>query len=400
VYCLFSSLLTSLSDDLFVVCGRKKVLELASALQELARRTGQLGAMHWLEYFLYTPSIASKPPYLVLQLRRAPSGEPQAEDIVAAALFFEYRLAGVRTRVFSTDDAVGFRSVIAAPDERARFAERAACALLKSGAHVVLATHETHDQSGPAPASVPGTLLGYRQRRVGRMLTLAPSYEETLARMGRLTRRNLRYYRRHLALRLRVEFVGDARTQLSFAEFKALDGSSLNPVRNKKELWLRWRNSCEADGGFLAGLRTAEGKWLSLLGGWRQDTTTVIHWQLNSAGYEHDSVGIVIRSFFLEHEIANGARKLLMFGGTPHSIRYAFDEDTIADLVLCRPTLRSAAMRVLARALVRHSDRARTNHLLQTLAEVPLRTRDRFSRESAAVIQERGGPADWASRLM
>src|SRR5581483_5919076 len=139
---------------------------------------------------------------------QAPSGEPQAEDIVAAALFFEYRLAGVRTRVFSTDDAVGFRSVIAAPDERARFAERAACALLKSGAHVVLATHETHDQSGPAPASVPGTLLGYRQRRVGRMLTLAPSYEETLARMGRLTRRNLRYYRRHLALRLRVEFVG------------------------------------------------------------------------------------------------------------------------------------------------------------------------------------------------
>ncbi|HEX5284751.1 MAG TPA: hypothetical protein VFW30_11590 [Bryocella sp.] len=394
-----SSVFISLGDDLVVVCGRKQVLELAPALQELTRRTGQLGAMHWLEYFLYTPSLASKPPYLVLQLRSAPSEELHADDVLAAALFFEYRIAGLRTRVFSTDDAVGFRSVIAAPDERRRFAERAAYALLRSGAHIVLATHEIQDQSGAAPASVPGALLGYRERRVSRMLTLAPSFEETLARMGRLTRRNLRYYRRHLASRMQVEFVADAGAQVSFAQFKALDHSSLNPVGNEKELWLRWRGSCEVDGGFLAGLRTANGKWLSLLGGWRHDTTTVVHWQLNSAGYEHDSIGIVIRSFFLEHEIANGARKLLMFGGTPHSIRYAFDEDAIADLILCRPTVRSTVLRILARSLVRHSRRARTNHLLQTLAEVPLSTQTGLCAEGSNTVRKRTA-ANLAGRAM
>ncbi len=343
--------------------------------------------MHWLEYFLYTPSLASKPPYLVLQLRTAGLHEVQPDDMMAAALFFEYRIAGVRTRVFSTDDAVGFRSVIAMPGERARFAERAAYALLRSGAHVVLATHET--QIGSAPTPLPGALLGYRERRIGRILTLAPSYDETLARMGRLTRRNLRYYRRHLGSRMRVEFVAEARGQISFAEFKTLNRSSLNPVRNEKELWLRWRSSCEIDGGFLAGLRTVEGKWLSLLGGWRHDTTTVVHWQLNSAGYEHDSIGIVIRSFFLEQEIVNGARKLLMFGGTPHSIRFAFDEDTIADLILCRSTLRATALRVLARALVRHSGLGRTNHVLQTLAEVPLMTQTGLCPEVSPSVRER-----------
>lgn len=394
---MLSSLFTSLGADLFLVRGRRHVLELAPMLQQLALRTGQPGAMHWLEYFLYTPSPADKPPYLVLQLRSDPSGDLQHDDLVAAALFFEYRIAGLRTRVFSTDDAVGFRSVIAAPDERSQFAERAAYELIRSGAHVVLATHET--QAGWAPSSVPGALLGYRERRVGRMLTLAPTFDETLARMGRLTRRNLRYYRRHLASRMPVEFVPDARAQITFAEFKTLNRCSLNPVRDEKELWLRWQSSCKIEGGWLAALRTEEGKWLSLLGGWRQDTTTVVHWQLNSAGYEHDSIGIVIRSFFLEHEIANGARKLLMFGGTPHSIRYAFDEDTIADLIVCRRSLRSAVVRALARVLVHRSGRARTNHLLQTLAEVPLNAHPAFCPETSNAIRK-GAAADLAGRVM
>jgi hypothetical protein len=319
-----------------------------------------------------------------------------ADNIVGAALFFEYRLAGLRTGIFCTDDAVGFRTVIAPREERARFAERAAAALLRSGAHVVLATYETPNETS-VPELVPGALFGYRQRRVGRMLTLAPTYDETLARLGRLTRRNLRYYRRHLASRVQLDFVADARTHLSFAEFKALNDSSLNPVRDLRELALRWRGSCEIDGGFLSGLRTAEGKWLSLLGGWRHETTTVLHWQLNSAGYEHDSIGIVIRSFLLEHEIARGARRLLMFGGTPHSIRYAFDQDSIADLILSRPTLRAAAVRFLARELVRHSGRARSNHLLQVLAEVRLTRQTAFSGDTSTAIKGRSPQTSQAS---
>jgi hypothetical protein len=382
---VLSSVLTSLGDNLHLVRGRTSVLELAPALQELARRTGQPGAMHWLEYFLDTPSLANKPPYLVLELSCLPNcGVLHSHYITAAALFCEYRVAGIRTRIFSTDDAVGFRTIIAPVEVREHFAERAAGALLNKEAHVVLATYETRNEVASVEP-VPGALVGYRQRRVGRMLTLAPTYDETLARMGRLTRRNLRYYRRHLASRVQLIFVADARPLLTFEEFKSLNDASLNPVRNRRELQLRWRSSCDRPAGYITGLRTVEGKWLSLLGGWRDDATTVLHWQLNSSGYEHDSVGIVIRSFFLEHEIAQGARKLLMFGGTPHSIRHAFDEDTIADLVLCRPSLRAAVLRVLARHLAPIDGRC-TNHLLQVLATVSLKQAS-WSPQSSNVLK-------------
>jgi hypothetical protein len=374
-----------LGDNLYVVRDRNRVLELAPALQELARRTGQPGAMHWLEYFLCAPSLASKPPYLVLQLEDVPKpGQLHGLHITAAALFFEYRFAGIRTGVFSTDDAVGFRTVIAAVEERACFAERAACALLNNGAHVVLTTYERPEETTSMAEPLPGALIGYRQRSVGRMLTLGPTYEQTLARLGRLTRRNLRYYRRHLESRMQLEFIADARRDLSFEQFERLNEGSLNPVRNRKELWLRWRCSSETDGGYVAGLRSAEGEWLSLLGGWRDGDTTVVHWQLNSSGFEQHSIGIVIRSFFLEHEIERGARKLLMFGGTPHSIRHAFDEDLIADLVLCRPTLQVSALRALARQLVQSSAQKPKNHLLQVLAAVRLTAlTPRLSRSSS-----------------
>jgi len=365
--------LISLGEDLLLIHGRQQVLDLAPALQQLSSRTGQFGAMHWLEYFLDTARPLTKPPYLVLQVQHPKTADPLHPDhILAAALFFEYCVAGLRTGVFCTDDAVGFRTVIALPEERGRFAERAAAALLKNGAHIVLTTFEDLEGEESAHEPLPGMLLGYRHRVVGRMLTLAPTYDETLSHLGRLTRRNLRYYRRRLVSHLDLNFIADARADLTFSEFMRLNAASLNPVRRNRELWLRWRSSCRTAGGFLQGLRTAEGKWLALLGGWRHETMTVLHWQLNVEGYERDSIGIVMRSFFLEHEIALGARKMLMYGGTPHSIRYSFDEDSIADLLLCRPTLRSRILCLLAQSLPPQSILARRNHLLQTLAVLPM----------------------------
>jgi hypothetical protein len=244
--------------------------------------------------------------------------------------------------------------------------------LLKNGAHIVLTTFEDLESEESAHEPLPGIFLGYRHRVVGRILRLAPTYDETLSHLGRLTRRNLRYYRRRLTSHLDLNFIADARADLTFSEFMRLNAASLNPVRRDRELWLRWRSSCRTTGGFLQGLRTVEGKWLALLGGWRHETMTVLHWQLNVEGFERDSIGIVMRSFFLEHEIALGARKLLMYGGTPHSIRYSFDEDSIADLLLCRPTLRSRILCLLAQSLPPHSSLARRNHLLQTLAVLPM----------------------------
>ena len=52
---------------------------------------------------------------------------------------------------------------------------------------------------------------------------------------------------------------------------------------------------------------------------------TVLHWQMNAAGYEKLSVGTAMRSYFLEHEVGRGAKKLIYYGGTPHSMGHSFE---------------------------------------------------------------------------
>jgi hypothetical protein len=365
--------LSTLQDNLCLIRGRERVLDLAPALMELARNTGQLGAMHWLDYFLSTRARASKPPYLILQLNpRVKPEELRADDIRAAALFFEYQIAGFRTGLFSTDDAVGYRTVIAAAEERERFAYRAARALLDCGAHIVLSNYESASENAISRPLERKLLFGRRERKVPRMLRLFPTYEETLAQFGHSTRFNLRYYRRRLAKRVQLEFVDDARPEITMEKFRSLDVASLDPLQNLHEVTRRWRSSCDLPDSFVVGLRSSEGKWLSLIGGWRHETTTVLHWQLNVAGYEQDSIGTVMRSFFIEHEVARGAQELLIYGGTPHTIRHAFKEDTIVDLMLCRNSLRSQAYRMFARHLNQRAGFLRSNHLIRTLGELDL----------------------------
>ena len=362
-----------LHEDLYLVRGRKQVLELAPVLEAFAQHAGQLGAMHWLGYFLSTRSVVSKPPYLILQLVRNPGREElRVEDIRAAALFFEYRIAGIRTRVFSTDDAVGYRTVIAAPHERDRFARRAVQALLDTGAHTVLANYAS-DAKQPTSSPDRGVLTGWRQRTAPRILPLAPTFEATLAQFGHTTRFNLRYYRRRLSKRTETHYVADARPHITPVEFASLNADSLNPVASAHEVELRWKCSCELRDSFVVGLRSSEGKWLSLIGGWRQGTVTVVHWQMNAAGYEQDSIGTVMRSFFIEDEIARGARELLIYGGTPHTINRAFTRDTIVDLLVCRDSLRTRICRIVAAHLNRRAG-LRSNHLLCTLNELELRS--------------------------
>lgn len=332
--------------------------------------------MHWLDYFLNPLAAERKPPYLVLQLE--PSATPNhltLQDVRGAALFFEYRICGLRTRAFSTDDSVGFRTVIAPADERRTMAARAAKALIDLGAHIVLATYESPPPAGEAAdtsPSFPGLLSGVRHRHVGRFLELGPTFDETLGRLGKLTRRNIRYYRRRLVGSVSCELVPDVRPQLGLTELHGFNRQCINPVP-QEEIELRWRTVCSLPGSFAVGLRTTTGQWLSIAAGWRQGTTTVLHWQMNAAGYEHHSICTVMRSFLLEHEVQRGASRLLMYGGTPHSMRHSFQEEIIGDVVVSRPSLRAGILRLLARTV--SSPRGligRSNYLAQTLREVPL----------------------------
>ncbi len=337
----------TLQPNVLVLDSRAAILNLAPLLTTLAARCGQAGAMHWLPYFLDEDVCGRRTPYLVLLLRpEVREGNSLcAEDIEAAALFFEYRLFGMRVGAVTTADAVGFNSVIAPASERTQVAVAAAQALIERGASIALATYAEDGELEGQPVLARGAdvLSATRRRTAGRFLKLRESLEATLATMSKRTRTNLRYYRRRLERETGCVFVPDAVRLLAGEDLQALNAESLNPVP-QEEFERRIRCAAELPGSFLCGLRAADGRWLSLAGGWRQGGTAVLHWQMNRAGLEKNSVTTAMRCVLMAHEIACGTKKLLIYGGTPHPMRHAFTQDGIVDLVIRRKGLRGAAL--------------------------------------------------------
>jgi hypothetical protein len=362
-----------------VVQGRDAVLSYSSRLEQLAHRCGQSGAMHWLHYFLTGRDARGKRPFLVLFLRKAVREDQiVADDLHAAVLLMEYRLLGLRTRAFTTDDAAGFRTVIAPERQRSALAMRAAEVLLDHGAHVVMTSHTGPEpaEAGTEPRVRPGEIRWARRERIFQTdLHLEDSVDGTLARFGKRTRCNMRYYRRRLEAATGCVLVPDASRHLSEEDVLALNSASLNPVA-PEECLLRFRSGCDLPGGFVVGLRAADGGWLSLAGGWRQGGTSVLHWQMNIAGHEKQSINTAMRLFLIEHEVERGTALLKMYGGTPHSMGHALVPDQVWDLVVERRSWRTRALRRLSalfaspRGITR-----RTNFLAETLRSPELEWR-------------------------
>jgi hypothetical protein len=348
---LTSSQLGTVPTLVVVLRGRAAVLSQAELLEQLAERCGQAAAMSWLPYFLDKRIFGGKIPYLVLMLASEEQPEGlRVEDVRAAVLVFEYSVLGVPTGVYSTDDAAGFRTVICAPGDRCQAAKLAAEAILRGGAQIAMLSYDNRSAQ-PVPARFRTgfeVLLAQRRRPVAKMLVLESSYAATVAKLGRSTRFNLGYYRRRLEKEVGVEFVADARGLLTEAELEAVNAGSLNPIA-MAEFRLQYRSSTELRGGFVMGLRTRGGQWLSLIGGWRQAGTTVLHWQMNAAGHERLSIGTAFRSYFLEEEIRQGTRYLMFYGGTPHSIQNSFAREQVTDLMVQRRSWRAAGLCMLAK---------------------------------------------------
>jgi hypothetical protein len=329
-----------------VLSGRAEILAQSALLESLAERCDQAGAMHWLGYFLSATNFKGKKPYLVLMLNPgAATSSRELADVHAAVLLFEYRVLGMPTAAFSTDDWSGFRTVIAPEADRAAMAILAADALLARGAQLLLISYGEH--KGPSARLVPAmrhpAIWTSEKRPVAMTLLLEPTVPATLAQLGKSTRFNLGYYRRRLQAAEHCEFVADASRLVSDNELETLNRTSLNPIAFA-DFQLQYDCACNLPGGFLLGLRNRDGKWLSLIGGWRQGDVTVLHWQMNAAGYEKLSIGTAMRSYFLEHEIERGAKKLIYYGGTPHSMGNSFQADHVNDLLVRPRSWRSAAM--------------------------------------------------------
>ena len=346
----------SLKGKQAILTGNRAILDHARLLEQFAERCGQSGAMHWLGYFLGGAGAQWKRPCIVLFLH--PGADTQAleiADLKAAVLFYELSTFGFKTGAFSTDDWEGLRTVIAPPALRNFFAARAAEALIERGAQVVLTTYRGSASDEPEAGPLlrrTETLWAEHKREVRKQrLRLEDTYEATLAKFGKRTRIHLRSYRKRLLEFMDCEFLADALPVLHEADLIALNQASLNPVA-AAECCRRYRASRDLDGGFLIALRGPNGQLLSTVGGWRQGDTTVMHHQMNVAGFEKHSIGTVMRSFFLESEVARGTRNVIFYHGTDHSISHAFEAETARDLVIRRRSVRAYLLCKLARRLV------------------------------------------------
>lgn len=326
-----------------VIRGRGAILSAQPLLVELARFSLQPGAADYIDYFLTQPYMGGKIPVLVLLTSAVtdPASTLDPSKVLGAVLLYEYRFARVPINVFTTEDYAGERNVLAPAAIRSDVALLAVEHLLSGGAHLVVVSLKDADFEGKIPlqrhTSKPSTYSwSTAQRMLTRRLPLSSSYDATLATLGAHTRRNLRYYRRRVEDQLQCKLVPDA--QISEEHFVALNRLCSYPTPDFVSKW-RYQTAHSVSGGFFAGLQSAAGDWLSIVGGRRYHRTTSIDWQMNQTRFSSLSLSTVMRSYLIEHEISEGSQTLLFEGGTPHSMQHSFPPDSVVDLIAARRTI-------------------------------------------------------------
>ena len=335
-----------------VVRGRPQVIALGPLLSELSRRTGQAGLMDRLELLVKAPAALRKIPCVVLVGLREGllPQQARADDVEGAVLLYEYVAAGVPTGVFATDDVNGYRTVVAQAESRAEVAQRAGQILIQDGGVACLITVE---QKRGAKSWCPIEPSGWNPWRTGTRvrskrcdLPLGATLDDTLAAIGKSTRRNLRRYRERAERELGARF--EPSVQIGPDEFLELYRNAINPVPEEIAAW-RYHFVCASQDRVFSGVRAADGRWLSLIAGTRCGGEARMDWQVNRAGYSRYSLCTVLRSFLVEHEGAMGTRRLLFDGGTSHSIALSLLTAEMLDVIVVRRGIRGTLLRWLAR---------------------------------------------------
>jgi hypothetical protein len=342
-----------------VVKGHAKVLRLATLLRRFGERCGQPGAMQDVGFFLSKPGAMARLPHLVLVSRgkQFDADDPNLEELLGVLLIFEYRAMGNPTGGFATNDRSGRSTLLALPGFEPQVVALAVRALLNLRARVILISYRNEspvgDAASPTPGQPPLYLLRHqrtarwatRTRTIPGYLPLETTFDATLANIGQRTRSNLRYYRRRAEKQLGCSFLPEIRiTRDELVEFNE---QCMYAVPASVAGW-RYDSLKELSVPLLMGLKDGEGRWLSMLGGRRYGGRSEILWQLNRDGYAADSLSTVMRSYFIEHEIAQGSARLYIEGGTPQPIRFSFVQETLIDLAVVRRSRLGQMMAKLA----------------------------------------------------
>lgn len=325
-------------------------------LRELAARSGQPEAIDDIRYYLEKPGLLRRKPVLALVYRLGAESDvrPQPEGSpVGAVLLFRYTLGRVSLKIFTSNDRSGRRSVIALPEHRLEVVRIVTDYLERRGAHIVMLSMRCISElSGPDRCSLEGTRHGsriVRHRTAPDYLSLATTYEATLAGIGKRTRTHMRYYRKRAQELLGCTF--DPELRIDRSGLLALNARCTHPLRKETVAWRLQSLSSFAD-PILVGLRDGNGELLGVLGGRRLGDQTEILWQMNRGDLPGHSLSLAIRCHLVEHEVRRGVRRLYLDGGTAHSLRNSFVNTTVTDVALLRRSALTYLLRKSARVLI------------------------------------------------
>jgi hypothetical protein len=343
------------------VTGRDEVLRLGRHLIEFSERCGQAGAMHDIAYFLSKPGALPRTPHLLLvsTVNDLDLRNPNLDDLVGLLLIFEQRVSGFGAGAFATNDRSGRSTLIAMPSRRSEVAAIATRALLDRGAHLILMSFRSEEEMGasnqtrtPLLTAAQGRVVArwsQRGRTIPGYLPLAATFDSTVAQIGQRTRSNLRYYRRRAESDLGCVFL--PQIEASREDVVAFSRECMYAVSAEVVGW-RYDSLKELSEPVFMGIRHRDGRWLSMVGGRRYLDRTEILWQLNREGFAAHSLGTVMRSYFIEHEIAHGCRRLYIEGGTPQPIKFSFVQENLIDLVVVRRTVVAKMMQAIAQRYI------------------------------------------------
>ena len=338
---------TLFGTTIHTVRGGGSILRLQQVLAELSERCGQPGVMDDVGYFLSKPGTFRRVPHLLL-FSRTPTLDLErltANDLVGAVLLYKYTVLGCGIGTFSTNDRSGRGTLVAPAALRSTVAEMVTRRLMDGGALAVLISFRDGESEDRREDSNKKGLFGnsaandrrarwvWRERETPDYLTLEETYAGTLGKIGQRTRRNMRYYRKRAEGELGCAFL--PLVQIDKREFLDFNRDCMYTVPTKVAMW-RYDSLKYLETPLFMGIKDRDGRWLSLLGGRRHNAGTEILWQMNRGGLSAYSLSIVMRSYFIEHEIAHGMTKLYMEGGTAHPMRFSFVNDKVTDLVVIR----------------------------------------------------------------
>jgi len=358
-------------STIHIVSGHDAVLRLRPVLADLCTKCDQAGVMDDVVYFLSKPGALKRVPRLLLVSKTPVLNMDRltSDDLLGAVLLYKYSVLGLSIGAFTSNDRSGRGTLVAPAALRSQVAETVCRKLMAGGAFAVMLSYcdeeltgqttytqdtELSDRSATALAGVSKTARWVRRDRdIPAYLPLENTFDKTLAKIGQRTRSNMRYYRRRAENQLGCTFF--PAVEMDKSEYLAFNRECMYAVPDRVATW-RFDALKELSKPLFMGIKDKEGRWLSLLGARSRSTNTEILWQLNRDGLSPYSLSIVMRSYFIEHEISQGMTRLYIEGGTSHPMRYSFVNSKVTDLVFMRRSLLGLLIPKFAKRFIKHDN--------------------------------------------